>query len=92
MEESMMKPGQIRTFRRGDGEAVVLAIGIWAEREGKKWIRIDVTGTKDFHTTVTNDPNSKRYHRTLFRNLRRVLPAKKCWAFGEDGAETEIRG
>jgi hypothetical protein len=84
-----MKPGDVRTFR--GGQAVVLATGVWVKRDGKKWIRIDITGTKNFHTTVTNDKNSERYHRTLFRDLRRVLLANGCWPFGEEGAETEKR-
>ena len=92
MTRGDMKPGDLRTFRRGNGEAVVLAIGIWAGREGKNRIRIDITGTKDFHTTVTNDPESERYHRTLFRNLRRVLIANGCWPFRDQGAETEKAG
>jgi hypothetical protein len=44
------------------------------------------------HTTVTNNPDSERYHRTLFRDLRRVLLENQCWPFGEEGAETEVRG
>jgi len=91
MAQDDMKPGDVRTFRKGNGEAVVLAIGIWAGRGGKDRLRIDITGTKNLHTTVTNDPDSERYHRTLFRDLRRVLIAKGCWSFGEEGAETESR-
>lgn len=82
-----MKPGDVRVFR--GGQAVVLAAGIWAKRAGKKWIRIDITGTKNLHTTVTNDPSSDRYHRTLFRDLRRILLARGCWSFGAEGEETE---
>lgn len=89
MTRDNMKPGDVRTFQKGGGEAVVLAIGLWARREGKNRIRIDITGTKKFHTTVTNDTESKRYHRTLFRDLRRVLVANSCWAFGDEGSETE---
>ncbi len=82
-----MKPGDVRTFRKGKGEAVVLAAGIWAKREGTNWIRIDITGTKNLHVTVTNNPNSKRFHRTLFRDLRRVLIANHCWPFGNRGTD-----
>jgi hypothetical protein len=85
-----MNPGDTRTFKRGDGNAVVLAIGVWAARSGNH-IRVDITGAGGSHTTVTNDKNSERYHRTLFRDLRRVLIAEKCWDFGNDGAETEER-
>jgi hypothetical protein len=41
------------------------------------------------HVTVTNDRNSERHHRTLFRSLRRVLIANDCWPYGEEGEETE---
>jgi uncharacterized cupin superfamily protein len=30
-----MKPGDVRTFKRGQGNAVVLATGVWAEKRGK---------------------------------------------------------
>jgi len=87
-----MKPGDVRTFKHGDGNAVVLAIGIWTSRDGEKGpIRIDITGPRDMHTTVTNNPDSKRYHRTLFRDLRRVLLENNCWSFGDEGSETEER-
>jgi hypothetical protein len=82
-----LKPGDVRVFR--PGHAIVLATGIWAKRDHGEWIRIDITGPRNFHTTLTNDPNSERYHRTLFRDLRRVLLTNDCWPFGNDGAETE---
>jgi hypothetical protein len=79
-----LKPGQVRTFRNN---AVVLAIGLWAKREGK-YLRIDITGTGK-HTTVSDNPNSARYHRTLFRDLRRVLVRNQRWPFGSEGSEVE---
>lgn len=91
MQKEDMKPGDVRTFKKGGGEAVVLAVGIWAGREGKNRLRIDITGTKNFHTTVSNDRDSERYHRTLFRDLRRVLITKGCWPYGDEGSETEKR-
>ncbi len=81
-----MRPGQVRVFKKGN--SVVLAIGVWAKRRGKQ-LHIDITGPSNFHTTITNDKNSDRYHRTLFRDLRRVLIRHDCWRFGEEGAETE---
>ena len=86
MQEEL-RPGDTRTFRRGEGNAVVLGVGLWAERRGRQ-IQIHMTGTPTFHTTVTNDKNSERYHRTLFRNLRQVLIDNECWPFGDEGAET----
>ena len=82
-----MNPGDIRTFKRGEGNAVVLAVGVWAERQGNQ-IHIHVSGAGGGHTTITNDADSVRYHRTLFRNLRKVLIDNKCWPFGNEGAES----
>ncbi len=48
-----------------------------------------MTGRDDSHTTVTNDRSSERYHRTLFRDLRRTLIREQCWEFGDEGVETE---
>jgi hypothetical protein len=87
MESEKMKPGDVRVFNpRG---SVVLAIGLFAKRQGK-YLRIDITGSGK-HTTVENNPSSERYHRTLFRNLRRQLIENGCWPFGEEGSETEER-
>ncbi len=86
-----MKPGDVRVFRRGSRRALVLAVGLWANRRNKAGpIHIHVTGTPRFHTTVTNRPGV-RYHRTLFRDLRRVLLEHNRWPYGNDGAETEKR-
>lgn len=86
-----MKPGNVRTFKKGEGNAVVLAVGVWADKEKSGWLRIDITGIQKSHTTVTNNPESERYHRTLFRDLRRVLVSQSCWPFGSEGAETESK-
>lgn len=82
-----MKPGDVRTFVKGD-KSLVVAMGVWAKRQGKA-IHIHLTGPGDFHTTVTNRKVSERYHRTLFRNLRRVLIEEDRWSFGDEGEETE---
>ena len=81
-----MRPGDVQTFKHGEGNAVVVGLGLWAKREGK-WIHIHLTGPDESHTTVTNNPKSVRYHRTLFRNLRQTLLRQGCWPFGEEGAE-----
>ncbi len=87
-----MKPGDVRVFQRGNQRALVLAVGIWANRRKKTWpIHIHFTGTKKFHTTVVDSPRSERYHRTLFRDLRRLLIKEGRWPFGDDGAETESK-
>jgi hypothetical protein len=54
MDGDEIKPGAVRTFQKGNGKAVVLAVGLWAERPSKSGpIQIHVTGTEKFHTTVT---------------------------------------
>ncbi len=85
---STISPGDVRVFKQGEGNAVVVGLGLWAERQGK-WIHIHMTGPDHSHTTVTNNPGSVRFHRTLFRDLRRTLVKEKCWSFGEEGAEVE---
>ena len=85
-----MNPGDIRMFKKGQRRALVLALGVWAEGRGD-WIDIHLTGPADFHTTVTDQTESARYHRTLFRNLRHVLIRQGRWQYGNDGAETEER-
>lgn len=87
MNADEIKPGDVRRFKQGDGNAVVLTIGLWAQRQGTG-IQIHITGIPG-HTTVTNNVGSERYHRTLFRDLRRVLVEHDCWLFGGEGAETE---
>jgi hypothetical protein len=82
-----MQPGDVRTFKRGTGNALVVSHGLWAARQGK-WIHIHMTGPDDSHTTVTNNPESVRFHRTLFRDLRRTLINQGCWPFGDEGSET----
>jgi hypothetical protein len=82
-----MRPGDVRRFQQGEGNAVVLAVGIWAKRE-RQHLRIDITGTGK-HTTITNNPESKRYHRTLFRDFRRILIENNAWPFGDEGSETD---
>jgi len=85
-----MRPGDVRTFKNGAGNAVALTVGVWAKRPTKAGaIHIHITATPTFHTTVTNKPNSERYHRTLFRDLRRLLIKNNCWSFGDEGSETE---
>jgi hypothetical protein len=87
MQTDEMRPGDIRSFKNGKGHrAVVLAIGLWAKRSGKH-IRIDITGTGK-HTTFTNDSQSVRYHRTLFRDLRQILIDNNCWEFEDEAVQS----
>jgi hypothetical protein len=83
---AMMSPGDVRTFQQRNGNAVVIGLGLWAKKQGQ-WIQIHMTGPNDLHTTVTNNPESVRYHRTLYRDLRRTLVEQGCWPYGDEGAE-----
>lgn len=89
MTPADMSPGDVRTFKRG-GKSLVLAVGVWAAKP-RSTIHIHVTGGKKFHITVTDKKNSERYHRVLFRNLRRLLVSEGRWPFGEEGEGTEQR-
>jgi hypothetical protein len=91
MNDKEIRPGDVHVFESGQ-LSLALGIGVWAAKNRSRVIHIHLTGPKDFHTTVTNQPGSDRYHRTLFRNLRRVLQQHGRWPFGEQGAETEVRG
>jgi hypothetical protein len=87
-ETETLRPGSTHVFT--PGKSLVVGLGVWPQKQAGK-IHIHMTGRDDFHTTVTNDPESARYHhhRTLFRNLRRLLIEHGVWPYGDDGSETE---
>lgn len=84
-----MKPDDQRIVKKGEGSAVVLAVGLWAARDGIH-LRVDMTGAVA-DTTVINRPGSAGDHRILFRDLQKVLMANGCWE-GDQGAETQANG
>jgi hypothetical protein len=79
-----LRPGAVRVT----GSSIVLGVGVWAKKESGV-IHIRIGGGRYSPTTVTNQPSSDRYHRTLFRNLRRTLKDAGVWPFGGEGSETE---
>lgn len=86
--ESEIQVGDIREF---EGEKSIAAVfGIWAEKVDE-WIYINLTCDRENfrHVAVVNNPDSTMYHRTLFRDLRRLLIAHGKWPYGEEGVETE---
>ena len=85
-----MNPGDVRLFEEGNRRALVVAVGVWAQERGD-WIDIHMTGPNNSHTTVTNRPDSERYHQTLFRVMRAALVRNERWLFGNRGAETTER-
>jgi len=72
------------------GKTITAAFGVWAGKKGR-WIYILMAGdgTNFTQVAITNNPKSTMYHKTLFRDLRRLLNAYGKWPFGEEGAETE---
>jgi hypothetical protein len=82
-----MRVGEVRRLETGK-KSICVALGVFAQREGKA-IHIHLTGPPKFHVWVTNRTDSERYHRVLFRNLRRLLVQENRWPFGDEGAETE---
>lgn len=61
----------IRKSEKG-GNAVYLNVGIWYDK-GSDQIRITLPRSGWFHTTVNNDPKSKRGHPNLYSKLARAL-------------------
>lgn len=45
-------------------------------------IHLTIPGSGWFHTTVSNNPESKRYHPNMFKKLRRVLEEQNRWPGG----------
>jgi hypothetical protein len=82
------QPGDVRVL--SSEKSIVLGLSVSAEKDGD-FIVIHLTGDGELFsdTTVNNNPGSARYHRTLFRNLRRVLIANGKWPYGREAAETE---
>jgi hypothetical protein len=64
-------PDDIRKSERG-GNTAYLNIGAWYD-EGTGHIHLTLPHSGWFHTTVTNDPASKRGHPNLFAKLARAL-------------------
>lgn len=84
-----MKPGEQREFSKGNGDAVVSAVGLRVARDGI-YLRVDMTG-EGGHTAVTEGAGAKN-HPILFRDLRRMLIANGCWGVGSEGAEAQATG
>jgi hypothetical protein len=83
-----MLPGDSKAIEHNS--AFTLTLGVWVEKHGTV-IEIHLTGDGELfsHTTVNNNPASPRYHRTLFRNLRRILIENGKWPYDNEGVETE---
>lgn len=82
-----MNPSDQKTFWTGDGNAVVLEVGLWAACDGVR-VRVDMTGDGT-PTTITNRPGAVGKHRILFRDVRRMLLVNGCWISGDEGADVQ---
>lgn len=87
------KPGMTRVpVGKKHAKTVYACFGVFASKNEAGRIHIRVTAGDFGISTVTNHRESERYHRTLFRNLRRILIAEGSWPYGTEGEETEKRG
>ncbi|MGD0192744.1 MAG: hypothetical protein ABSD74_18550 [Rhizomicrobium sp.] len=75
----------IRKSEKG-GNTAYLSIGAWYQKESGE-IHLTLPHSGWFHTTVNNEPGSKRYHPNLFGKLARAL--KQAGVPGPDVAESE---
>jgi hypothetical protein len=73
--------------RMVDKKTIAVPMKLWAAKRGEH-IRIRLLVPGQPPVTVSNDPESVRFHRTLFRNLRKTLIANGAWPFGDEGSET----
>ena len=54
------------------GKSVYLDLGVWYDEERRE-IHLTARNVEGFHTTVSNDPDSKRCHPNLFGKLAKCL-------------------
>jgi len=77
-----MKPRQTTTSITGkEGKppkSVYVWVGIWHDRKTGH-IHMASTDKRFRHTTVSNDPDSKRFHPNLYAKLKAVLEAEGRW-------------
>lgn len=62
----------------GGSKTVYARFGVWYD-EDQRMIHLTVPGSRWFHTTVSNEPASRRYHPNLFAKLRRLLEQEGRW-------------
>ena len=60
------------------GQTVYVDTGIWHDKETGE---IHISGPKEkrFHSTVSNEKESKRYHPNLYKKLKDILVREKRW-------------
>jgi hypothetical protein len=73
--------GAVRASGSG-GKTVYFEAGTWYEPR-TRMIHISIPGHPSFHSTVSNDPSSKRYHPNLFMKLKALLQEADRWPSDE---------
>lgn len=63
---------------KGRKTVYIEKLGVWYD-EGQRQIHLSIPGHKTFHTTVSNRPESKRYHPNLFKKLKALLVEAGRW-------------
>jgi hypothetical protein len=59
-------------------KTVYFEAGVWFDEE-QGHIHLSIPADTKFHTTVSNDPTSKRYHPNLFKKLKMLLQEHGRW-------------
>lgn len=65
-----LKDGEIRPSKNG----VAIVVGIWQEGEN-----IKISSEGHFISSISNDENSVRYHRNLYKHLKNILEEQGKW-------------
>jgi len=90
-----VRQGEVHRFQKGKGNALLVTVGVWVKRKPRREgseLQIHLAGISGGLTFVTNPQGAARYHKTLFRDLRKLLIKQDCWPYGREGEETESRG
>ena len=77
-----MKLQETRKSKKGHygkkGSTVYLHTVIWHDKETGE---IHISGPKEkrFHSTISNEKNSKRFHPNLYKKLKEILVREERW-------------
>jgi hypothetical protein len=71
--------------------SIAVPVRLWARKRGD-WIQIRLVAPGQPPVWITNDPLSRRYHRILFRNLRKTLLEHGAWPSDDKPSEPVPRG
>lgn len=63
---------------KGGSRTVYARFGVWYDKE-QEMIHLTIPDSGWFHTTVSNNPQSKRFHANLFGKLQRLLAEQGRW-------------